>query len=200
MCCCIVACVLHCREQRCPIDSSIIPGWKEKHTRCAVPEQNTHTCRFCWPKSKASPAPAVLHSWDLLWFGAVVQSFRVQEPNHQGSIWEEHLIPWHANYAHGERCWGKRKKAWNFHWLQVMLPKAISEDECSNEAQSRQPFLGLPQPPHPFAQILAAQHHLGLHQQGVQGRKTWGIFSFYFLLFPSLWLCAFSFPGLMFGP
>lgn len=56
----------------------------------------------------------------------------------------------------------------------------------SNEAQSREPFLGLPQPPHPLAQTLAAQHRLRLHQQGVPGRKTWGIRPFYFLLFPAL--------------
>lgn len=96
--------------------------------------------------------------------------------------------------AHPLACklctWGKmlrkKKKPWNFQWLQVMLPEAVSEDEWSNEAQSRQPVLRLPLSPHPLAQILAAQHHLRLHQQRDQGQKPWGICSFYFLLFPSL--------------
>lgn len=111
----------------------------------------------------------------------------VWEPSHQESIWVEQLILWHANYAQGKDA-EEKERTWNFHWLQVTLPKAVSEDEWSNEAQSRQPFLGLPQSPHPLAQILAAQHHLRLHQQGVQGRKTWGVCSF---LFPSLRPCAF---------
>lgn len=169
-----MTCVLHCREQRYPTDSSIIPGWKGKHTRCAVPQKSTHTCRFCRPKSRASPAPAALHSWDFIVLWCSCSIFLCPGAKPSG----KHL----GRAAHPLACklctWGKmlrkKKKAWNFHWLQVMLPKAVSEDEWSNEAQSREPFLGLPQSPHPLAQILAAQHHLRLHQQEPKAEKFEG--------------------------
>lgn len=78
------------------MDSSIIPC-----TLGVLDQSKAHLhARF---------APAALHSWDFIVHWYLVQSFRVQEPNHQESIWAEQLIPWHANYAHGERCWGKEK-------------------------------------------------------------------------------------------
>lgn len=74
MCCCIMAWVLHCREQRYPIGPSILPCWKGKHTRCAIPEQNICTCMFCRPKSRASPAPAAALGFHCA-LVHVVQSF-----------------------------------------------------------------------------------------------------------------------------